>query len=485
MPQISQTRANKQDLNRNVVKGDSASVLIPCVDLEIPAGTQRGCLNTVEGLIRTAADNLAADQDYRRQNAPEVAQKVQAVIDKLRSLTAPLSDSADSADSAKSAESASPFPFVVVVDDPTGNSFIESPLAPAADPQLDVAHYRRSKEQNEALCLNDTEHVEEKDAMAEAALEEQQRQADARERRAQEDSRATAAGAKDASYAALVPAHKNPEAILRGLDDGADETDRSSVTQEQEVVTIEQNCPSCSAPGELRSVLTRIPHFKEVVIMAFTCDKCGYRSNEVHPGGAYTDHGTRITLHARTQADLSRSLLKSDTCTLSMPELELELAPGTLGSRFTTVEGMLDDIVSSFLANPFITGDSAESDQRQRLQQLVARLQRCKAGAEPFTLVLDDPMSNSHIQNLCEPDPDPALEQTTYKLTWEQREEFGINAMRTEDDPETGEYLAPQAPPSQKMEDDKKEGDKKEEKKEEQHQEDKKEEEKTKKKEDK
>jgi C4-type Zn-finger protein len=33
--------------------------------------------------------------------------------------------------------------------------------------------------------------------------------------------------------------------------------------------------------------------------------------------------------------------VQSDTATVTIPEIELELAPGTLGAKFTTVEGLL------------------------------------------------------------------------------------------------------------------------------------------------
>jgi len=427
------TLTKTSDLNRNVVKSDSASVLIPSLEFEIPAHTQRGCLNTVEGIIRNAADNLSADQDYRRQACPEVAEKIQVVIDKLRALVAPLAEDG--------ANAPSPFPFVLVLDDPAGNSFIENPLAPATDPQLDVAKYKRSKEQNEELCLNDTEDMEGAEERTEEQKEEAKRQADAAEER-----RLKREKGEDDSYLSLVPEHKNPEAIMHGLGDGSENEDHATVTQEQEVMVIPQDCPACSAPGELRSVLTKIPHFKEVVIMAFTCDKCGYRSNEVHPGGSYTDHGTKVTLRVKSPDDMSRSLLKSDTCTMTFPEIDLELGPGTLGSRFTTVEGMIDEILASFLSNPFIVGDSAEDDQKQRLEKLTKSLKSFKTGKVPFTLIMDDPMSNSHIQNPLYPEKDPQLDEEPYKLTWEQMEEFGINNMRTEVDEKSQEYLAPQLP---------------------------------------
>ena len=63
----------------------------------------------------------------------------------------------------------------------------------------------------------------------------------------------------------------------------------------------------------LRNPLTvppAIPHFKEVIVMALTCDTCGYRSNEVKSGAGVSAKGTRITLHLTDLSDLSRDILK-------------------------------------------------------------------------------------------------------------------------------------------------------------------------------
>ena len=209
---------------------------------------------------------------------------------------------------------------------------------------------------------------------------------------------------------------------------------------------MEQDCPGCGRPGELRTVVTTIPHFKDVAIMAFTCEKCGYRTNEVHATGPFTGHGTRSILHVKEPLDMTRSLLKSETCTLRIPELELELGAGTLGSRFTTVEGIVDAIAEELAANPFIVGDSAESAQQQRFKKLVEGLHKIRDGTVPFTIDMDDPMSNSHIQNPLAPEPDPQLTVQEYPLTWKQKEELGITDMRTERDNLTGMYLAPAEP---------------------------------------
>lgn len=42
-----------------------------------------------------------------------------------------------------------------------------------------------------------------------------------------------------------------------------------------------------------------------------------------------------------------------------IPEIELELNPGTLGGRFTTLEGLLNQVYEELDASSFAKGDSA------------------------------------------------------------------------------------------------------------------------------
>lgn len=55
-----------------------------------------------------------------------------------------------------------------------------------------------------------------------------------------------------------------------------------------------------------------------------------------------------------------------------------------------------------------------------------------KSAERPFTLILDDPLANSYLQNLYAPDPDPNMEIVNYDRTWDQNEELGLNDMKVE-----------------------------------------------------
>ncbi len=75
--------------------------------------------------------------------------------------------------------------------------------------------------------------------------------------------------------------------------------------------------------------------------MAINCGLCGYRDNEVKSVAGIADKGKKFSLLIENEEDLSRDVLKSDTARFCIPELEIDMEAGTLGGRFTTVEGLL------------------------------------------------------------------------------------------------------------------------------------------------
>ncbi|KAG8744398.1 nucleolar zinc-finger protein, partial [Ceratobasidium sp. 428] len=131
--------------------------------------------------------------------------------------------------------------------------------------------------------------------------------------------------------------------------------------------------------------------------------------------------------------DLSRDILKSETCGLEIPEIELHLQPGTLGGRFTTLEGLLTQVHEELGEKVFVHGDAgATNEDRSAFETFLANLKEVMQAKRPFTVILDDPLANSYLQNLFAPDPDPAMTIETYERTWEQNEELGLNDMKVE-----------------------------------------------------
>lgn len=59
-------------------------------------------------------------------------------------------------------------------------------------------------------------------------------------------------------------------------------------------------------------------------------------------------------------------------------------------------------------------------------------LKEVKNAERPFTLILDDPLANSYLQNIYAPDEDPNMETVIYERTWQQNEDLGLNDMKVE-----------------------------------------------------
>ncbi|XP_042262193.1 zinc finger protein ZPR1 [Thunnus maccoyii] len=346
----------KQDLNREVVKADSATTRIPELDFEIPPFTQKGSLSTIEGLLDRAVAGLEQDQAVRRATHPEVAEKIDEFIQKLRKL--------------KEVENE----FTLVIEDPSGNSFVENPLAPQKDEALTVSSFKRTAQQDMQLGIRADDDLDEEE-----------------------------------------PPSNDLEAMRN------------------EVLVFNTNCPECNAPASTNMKLVQIPHFKEVIIMATNCDSCGHRTNEVKSGGATEELGTKITLHITDPSDMTRDVLKSETCSVLIPELEFELGMAALGGKFTTLEGLLKDIKDLIVSkNPFICGDSSTTDRVQKLNEFGEKLEKIITGELDVHIILDDPAGNSYLQNVYAPEPDPEMTVEKYTRSVEQNDDLGLNDMKTE-----------------------------------------------------
>jgi zinc finger protein len=113
----------------------------------------------------------------------------------------------------------------------------------------------------------------------------------------------------------------------------------------------------------------------------------------------------------------------------AIPELDFEMAPGSLDSMYTTVEGLLDKLHDALTENnPFGTGDSKVNDKYLQFLTSLQELKEFKRG--PFHIVLDDALSNCFIYNPRAPEADPQVEITVYQRTFDQNEELGINDMK-------------------------------------------------------
>lgn len=120
-----------------------------------------------------------------------------------------------------------------------------------------------------------------------------------------------------------------------------------------------------------------------------------------------------------------------------------------MGGRFTTLEGLLDQIYEELSDKVFASGDT-QTEDRKTFEKFLGDLKavrsvysslfdgrtdqilQVKAAKRPFTVILEDPLENSYLQNIYAPDPDPNMTIELFDRTWEQNEGLGLNDMKVE-----------------------------------------------------
>ncbi|KAF9030358.1 zf-ZPR1-domain-containing protein [Hymenopellis radicata] len=364
----------RSDLDRQIVRSPSCEIVIPEYELTLPP-SQRGQLTTVEGLIRDVVTDLSMDQPLRRIQDEDGFNKIKALLDKLKPIIGEDEEMDDQLISETSTKDIPMPAFTLRLDDPAGNSFIEF-VDSMGDPKWNMRTYPRSLEQNVSLGL---------------------------------------ISADDAAANVATRKELNEDEEIGGGGSGVNE----------EIFVFQGSCSSCGHPLDTLMKKVNIPYFKDVLIMSTNCDRCGYRDNEVKSGGAISEQGKRITLKVEDREDLSRDILKSDTAGLTVPEIDLVLSHGTLGGRFTTLEGLLEQVYEELNEKVF-TGDSAAGEDRVPFEAFLGKLKEVKNAERPFTLIIDDPLANSYVQNLYAPDSDPNMTVELYDRSWDQNEEAWV-----------------------------------------------------------
>ncbi|KAG0696510.1 Zinc finger protein ZPR1 [Chionoecetes opilio] len=132
--------------------------------------------------------------------------------------------------------------------------------------------------------------------------------------------------------------------------------------------------------------MTRIPHYKEVVVSSFDCEHCGNK-NTTCQMGRWQDKGVVSQLQVRDATDLNRQVVKSDAASVSVPELELEIPANGEKGEVTTVEGVLRRTMEG-LGQDQATRRLEHPDTALRIEHFIEDIQTLLIPGHPFTLIV-------------------------------------------------------------------------------------------------
>ncbi|XP_019063758.1 zinc finger protein ZPR1 isoform X2 [Fukomys damarensis] len=202
--------------------------------------------------------------------------------------------------------------------------------------------------------------------------------------------------------------------------------------EEQQPTEIESLCMNCYRNGMTRLLLTKIPFFREIIVSSFSCEHCGWNNTEIQSAGRIQDLGVRYTLTIRGLEDMNREVVKTDSATTRIPELDFEIPAFSQKGALTTVEGLINRAISG-LEQDQPTRRASKEAIAERIDEFIVKLKELKHVASPFTLIIDDPSGNSFIENPHAPQKDDALVITHYNRTLQQDEMLGLQAEAPEE----------------------------------------------------
>ena len=142
----------------------------------------------------------------------------------------------------------------------------------------------------------------------------------------------------------------------------------------------------------MTSKTEEIPYFGEIMESTLLCTKCGYKHSDTIC--LEQKEPVRYTLEINKN-NINTRVVKSQTATLSIPELGLKVEPGPKSQGYVSnVEGVLIRFESAIAT----AIEWAEEEQiKENALRILEKIENLKSSDETATLVVEDPFGHSII----------------------------------------------------------------------------------------
>ena len=160
---------------------------------------------------------------------------------------------------------------------------------------------------------------------------------------------------------------------------------------------IDMSCPMCQKEGQLAMMahVDEIPYFGEHTQVTVLCHACGWRQTDFIPAEGRKPGGWNFEI--TSQKDLNARVIRSSSCTVSIPELDLEVNPGGNATGYVTnMEGLLNRFIK-IIEMVRKDLDESEEENMSTLRNMLRRLENAGLEGEGLLVELLDPHGLSQI----------------------------------------------------------------------------------------
>jgi len=154
------------------------------------------------------------------------------------------------------------------------------------------------------------------------------------------------------------------------------------------------DCPVCHGKKSLEVIthIEEIPYFGDVMESTLICHECGYRYSDV----LCLDHGDPMRYSVDVESEtLNARVVKSQSATISIPELGLKVEPGPRSTAYiSNIEGVIGRFQTAVKMALKLFDDEKSQD---RSLSLLEDLKRVRNGEKKVKVIVEDPMGQSFI----------------------------------------------------------------------------------------
>ena len=159
------------------------------------------------------------------------------------------------------------------------------------------------------------------------------------------------------------------------------------------------DCPVCGGQKtlEVTNRTDNIPYFGDILETSVLCKECGYQSSD---SISLSQNDPMRFILEIDESKLNTRVAKSQTATLTIPDLGLKVEPGPKSQGYVSnVEGILNRFESAIVRALTLEGENIDKTVEDNALDLIEKLASIKMGELSTKLVLEDPFGNSVIDD--------------------------------------------------------------------------------------
>jgi len=159
------------------------------------------------------------------------------------------------------------------------------------------------------------------------------------------------------------------------------------------------DCPVCNSKNtlEVKNITENIPYFGDILETSVYCRNCGYQESDNI--SLEQNDPSRYTLMISSEK-LSSRVAKSQTATITIPELGIKVEPGPKSQGYVSnVEGILSRFEEAVIRAIKLEGENIDPNVENNALDIIELITKIKMGELETLMILEDPFGNSVIDD--------------------------------------------------------------------------------------